>query len=672
MMKAATLPRDARDRRLPPSGRLSYSKSEVASQNGLADRPKSSASSLLRSNGAGSHCRQRASSAKSPNPSRADEALGAGVAIATPPRCSHSSKAPQSKAGWSSECQDRLCAPTTSSRSKSRAASSDGYQTAERKHRLSRSASARGIVAAGVTQKGLPHLPVRAASEQRCKARSCDKYDSKDQVRNDQGVPTANLSATSMRSPSPSMSCDMHGQDTRSTMSSDCLQDSRSPNSTQFQSESSGTKCAMTLPLPGSRQTEETPTPSKSSLCMRRRMSCPGGLRPLRLLTDFTEASSPSAARCVSTPTSPLVMTPASKRAQSPTLLLAQCLQATLRRAEKSNSFSSTNTLVEESAVPDPKKPEQKEIEHLQLHEKIYDRYCWEEVIQEEGDGGKIVICRQKAGDDSSSHDFVMKIKSKVTLRREEYEKLYRNVLVRMLNFPSHPGVVPLKEVLEDTAFYYVIMPRASGGAFFDRLSKDFPNGVIPEPVLRCLMREILEAVGFVHSNAMLHRDIKPDNLVFQEDESSHQPRRIALIDFDHADPSWHQKDSLISKEMICGTLRFNAPETFKGFFSRQSDLYSVGVILYMLMTGKMPYSDDHYQGAREPTRKPPTGHHAAKAAWSATVHQRLGETAVDWHCDPWPNNPLCKSLCKSLLEFHPSNRPETADKALRHPWFQC
>merc|ERR1711933_173013 len=104
---------------------------------------------------------------------------------------------------------------------------------------------------------------------------------------------------------------------------------------------------------------------------------------------------------------------------------------------------------------------------------------------------------------------------------------------------------------------------------------------------MKYLMRQILTAVGHVHEQGMLHRDIKPDNLVMQvypdPESPSGKAHKVMLIDFDHADPEWSPvlPRTPYDSETSFGTRRFNAPETFQGSFSQESDLYSVGVILY-------------------------------------------------------------------------------------------
>lgn len=295
---------------------------------------------------------------------------------------------------------------------------------------------------------------------------------------------------------------------------------------------------------------------------------------------------------------------------------------------------------------------------------KIYDLYYWEQAIQEDGDGGKVVVCRGKESE-AMEFDLVMKIKAKTKLRNEAYLTSYRKVLMRMLNLEAHRNIVAIDEVLEDEQFFYVVMKRAKGGDLFAGLLSEFSDGIIPASVLRNLMTEILEALDHLHERGMLHRDIKPDNLVWAHDDAG--TRRVMLIDFDHADPEF--TDDVKRQPMVFGTRRFNAPETWHGLCTRQSDLYSVGVIFYLLMTGKMPYEDELFKQTCNPCEKrSPSKHRQMRMMDDA--YKSLSRTEIDWSCEPWPGQPASLDFCQQLLAFSHSDRPCSARAALDHAWF--
>eukprot|EP00439_Symbiodinium_sp_Y106_P022661 s3625_g2.t2 len=313
----------------------------------------------------------------------------------------------------------------------------------------------------------------------------------------------------------------------------------------------------------------------------------------------------------------------------------------------------------------------EKQIRTMEEKEKIFDLYLWNEVLQEEGDGGKVVVCEPKPiHSDVPFRTYVMKMRSKKSLREASMEEQFRKSLFSLLNLPEHAGVLPLQEVLEDSQFYYIVMEQATGGSFFGGLLTEFEDGVMPPAEVRRLMRGILEAIGHVHEQGMIHRDLKPDNLVMRlcDDELSPtgKSRQVAIIDFDHADPDYKATAKTPrSCEYFCGTVYFSAPEAFLGYFSPASDLYSIGIILYLLMAGKMPFDNSVFQEEMSVLQQSPKSR-----GWTMNIYKRLKTEPIDWRCDPWPKQPLCCSFCQWLLAFEPGKRPSSAEEALQHEWF--
>mmetsp|Transcript_11407 Transcript_11407/g.29407 ORF Transcript_11407/g.29407 Transcript_11407/m.29407 type:complete len:295 (+) Transcript_11407:3-887(+) len=292
-----------------------------------------------------------------------------------------------------------------------------------------------------------------------------------------------------------------------------------------------------------------------------------------------------------------------------------------------------------------------------------------------------VVVCQPKIVPDgdtppwspSKGCRYVMKMRSKEGLEEEDMTEQFRKAQLRLLNMLPHAGVLPIHEVLEDDKFYYIVMSKADGGAFFPALLSEFGDGVMPASAVRKVIKEIIEAIGHVHSQGMLHRDVKPDNLVFQACVDPLSPSgkayKVALIDFDHADPEFDPVSPTLSGSW-CGTVRFSAPETFLGNFSQASDLYSVGVILYMLLAGAMPYDDAMFEEVLDRKRQGSPG--PRRYNWRGAVFQRMKETSINWNCEPWPSQPTCRDFCQRLLSFDVNARISSSQKALLHPWFQA
>jgi len=330
------------------------------------------------------------------------------------------------------------------------------------------------------------------------------------------------------------------------------------------------------------------------------------------------------------------------------------------------NSLAQRRRLLQLSKL-NTEAPQAKKIRKLEEGEKIYDLYYWEEVLQEAGDGGKVVVCRPKDSPDTG-FGLVMKIRSKESLRELEHEEEFLRSQLRMLNLPAHVGVMNIKEILEDEQNYYIVMDKAKGGTLFHSLVKEYKDGIMPHRAIRNLTKEILEAVAHIHSEGILHRDIKPDNLVMQLHDDPASPggkvKKVTIIDFDHADTEFSPLSPSSRNRHCYGTARFNSPEAFLGHYSPASDLWSVGTILYLLITGNMPYPDyffDLHEG------EPKTPH--SNSLWMEKVFNDMKSFPVDWSVGPFAEHPTCTEFCKKLLAFDPADRFASAEEALQHQW---
>ena len=317
-----------------------------------------------------------------------------------------------------------------------------------------------------------------------------------------------------------------------------------------------------------------------------------------------------------------------------------------------------------------------KKIQRLEEGQKIFDLYYWEEILQQEGDGGKVVVCRPKAKDESETDDkklkdasfrYVMKIKSKEALRQDMHEEQFVRAQLRLLNLKACPGVIQLQEILEDENFYYVVMDRATGGSFFSSLLEKYQDGTMPASAVCKVARDILETLRHLHKEGILHRDIKPDNMVMHShiDATGEKLQKVTLIDFDHADAEFSGL-GLTQVQHCFGTARFNAPEAFLGFYSAATDLYSVGVIVYLLLTGSMPYPSELFDC---PTSPGSPSSPAANRRWMKQVVAQMEAHQIDWSHPTFTEIPESKDFCHHLLAFNMVDRSATADEALRHPW---
>ena len=146
----------------------------------------------------------------------------------------------------------------------------------------------------------------------------------------------------------------------------------------------------------------------------------------------------------------------------------------------------------------------------------------------------------------------------------------------------SHPNILPLIEFGEEQGMLYLVMPLAREGTLRD-LIKQRNGPIAPEEAIP-LFIQLCSAVQYAHEQGIVHRDIKPQNVLLQ------QRTHVLLADFGIA------RDSSVETHLTTtgsgiGTVEYMAPEQAVGQADARSDIYSLGIVLYQLLTGYVPYS---------------------------------------------------------------------------------
>ena len=142
----------------------------------------------------------------------------------------------------------------------------------------------------------------------------------------------------------------------------------------------------------------------------------------------------------------------------------------------------------------------------------------------------------------------------------------------------DHPNIVRLEEVYESMNEIYLVQELCEGGELFDRLDEQ-PDYHYNEAACARLVKQMLSAVRYIHSKGIIHRDLKLENFLFS---SVHSDSKLKLIDFGL---SKHFKIGEVQREAV-GTPYTVAPEVIRGAYDERCDLWAIGVITYLLLSG--------------------------------------------------------------------------------------
>lgn len=156
---------------------------------------------------------------------------------------------------------------------------------------------------------------------------------------------------------------------------------------------------------------------------------------------------------------------------------------------------------------------------------------------------------------------------------------------ISVMRIARHPNIVQLYEVMATKTRIYFIMEYCKGGELFNKVAK----GRLKEDVARKYFVQLINAVDFCHSRGVYHRDIKPENLLLDENENL----KVSDFGLSALAESRHQ-DGLL--HTTCGTPAYVAPEVInrKGYDGAAADIWSCGVVLFVLLAGYLPFHDSN------------------------------------------------------------------------------
>ncbi|EOY27625.1 CBL-interacting serine/threonine-protein kinase 23 isoform 5, partial [Theobroma cacao] len=184
-----------------------------------------------------------------------------------------------------------------------------------------------------------------------------------------------------------------------------------------------------------------------------------------------------------------------------------------------------------------------------------------------------------------------------------------------------HPNVIHMYEVMASKTKIYIVLEFVTGGELFDKIAS---RGRLKEDEARKYFQQLINAVDYCHSRGVYHRDLKPENLLLDANGV------LKISDFGlSALPQQVREDGLL--HTTCGTPNYVAPEVInnKGYDGARADLWSCGVILFVLMAGYLPFEDSNL----------------------TALYKKIFK--ADFNCPPWFSS-SAKKLIKRILDPNP------------------
>ncbi|XP_059460540.1 calcium-dependent protein kinase 29 [Corylus avellana] len=251
------------------------------------------------------------------------------------------------------------------------------------------------------------------------------------------------------------------------------------------------------------------------------------------------------------------------------------------------------------------------------------------------GQFGITYLCKEKA----TNLKYACKsIARRKLVNQKDIEDVRREILI-LQHLTGQPNIVEFKGAYEDRQNLHLVMELCSGGELFDRI---IAKGGYSEREAASIGRQIVNVVHACHFMGVMHRDLKPENflMVSKADDSPIKATDFGLSVF--------IEEGKVYKDIV-GSAYYVAPEVLRRSYGKEMDVWSAGVILYILLSGVPPFWAE-----------------TEKAIFEAILAGKL-----DLSSSPWPSiSQSAKDLVSKMLTIEPKKRI-TAAEALEHPWLK-
>jgi calcium-dependent protein kinase len=210
---------------------------------------------------------------------------------------------------------------------------------------------------------------------------------------------------------------------------------------------------------------------------------------------------------------------------------------------------------------------------------KITELYSFEHGILGEGSFGAVCKAKEKR---SGSERAIKQIAKRNALGKDRTRLLHREM--QLQETLHNPHIVHLYETFEDNIYVYLVMEICSGGELFDLI---VDSGHFSESNCARVMQQLLYGLNYLHTLHIAHRDLKPENLLLSTKVKKIADCHVKLADFGFA----QRVEPGTSLESKCGTPKYVAPEVMMGSYDERCDMWSAGVIMYIMLSGQAPFT---------------------------------------------------------------------------------
>jgi len=238
-------------------------------------------------------------------------------------------------------------------------------------------------------------------------------------------------------------------------------------------------------------------------------------------------------------------------------------------------------------------------------------------------------------------HQDTQQVRAIKTIAKARVKKCCLTMEAQMMKHLDHPHIVKLHETFEDERNLYLCMELCDGGELMDKIME---SGHFAEMQAAGLLKQIFEAVCYLHGQGVCHRDLKPENCLLSS-KGPIENACLKIIDFGF---SRQFAPNQVFRTMV-GTHSYAAPQVMNGSYNHLCDLWSVGVMMYMMLSGQPPFF----------------------GFTSADVVARVRSGRYTFQYKHWQHiSEHAKDLVCCLLAYAPLDRC-CAEQALDHAWIQ-